>query len=520
MTTKSYPILFDGLKSVPLWGDEGWVYLSGKPERGEDPRQFWKLIPTLYRGVDMRARAIGGLPWVIMQGEKEYESSSNYENKTGLVSSMYAMLYLIEASLTLAGCAYWKREQNAAGYDKLRHLDPSSMVLDGKKAQNGELVWKRNENGQPKEYTPEEIVYLWYLDPYVEIGPPSSWPVKSALNACGVLANIDEFAKQYFERGAIKAMLFAMSGATRNQAEEFETWWNKFISGLRNVFRTKVINAESVTPVVVGEGIAELENVMVTQEKREEIAIALDIKQSLLFADAANYATAERDKLNWYEDFVKTEANFIAEILNEQVFTPLGLIFRFQPETLDIFQQDETERAEAMSRFIDSAVKAETFEMFQAMLITFGYEVPDDAMQMIERHFQKMAEKPEPPAFPQLEPQTRPTDEPEVEEEETNVRTIDYQQLSRELSIWQSKCLKALKRGESVTVPFVPVTIPPDAYERICTGLENATDADSIKAVFAGAMQVASKPSDNSGLTELVMQLKRQNDIMVWRGYP
>ena len=72
-----------------------------------------------------------------MRGETEYETSQDYQNKTGLVSSMYSLLFLVEASLVLSGRAYWKREKNKAGFDKLRHLDPTSMTLDEKKAQNG-----------------------------------------------------------------------------------------------------------------------------------------------------------------------------------------------------------------------------------------------------------------------------------------------------------------------------------------------------------------------------------------------
>jgi phage portal protein BeeE len=471
----------------------------------------------------MRASALASLPWVIMRGETEYDSSTDFENKTGLVPSVDIMLYLIEASMVMAGCAYWKREKNIAGFDKLRHLNPTSMVLDEQHAINGELVWKRNENGQTRTYTTDEIIYFWYPDPFVEIGPPSSWPVQSALNACGVLANIDEFAKRYFERGAIRAMIFGMQGATKNTADEFETWWNKFIGGIGNVFRTKVISAEKVTPVVVGEGIKELENSTITEEKRKEISLALGVPDSLLFSNAANYATAERDKLNWYEDKIVPEAKIIAGIMNEQIYEPLGLQFKFLPETLDIFQQDETERAEAMSRFIDAITKAKTFEMAQAMFRIYGFEVDDQAMALIERHFAIEAERaaamPDPMIY---QPQTLPTQAPEIETEP--VRTIDAQKVGRELSIWQSKCIKAISRGESAAaVPFVPVSIPDAAYQRICDGLPDAATAEAIKALFAAAMhedEPLPVKSQSDILTDLVEQLKKQNDIMIWKGYP
>jgi len=172
MTTKTFPII--GTKSSILWDEEtdAWVYLSGEPLKKDDPRSFYKIIPTLYRAVDIRASSISNLPWAIYKGDTEFDTSDNYENKTGLISNMNLMLYLIEASLVLAGSAYWKREKNAAGFDKLRHLDPTSMVLNEEKAYYGVIEWKRNER-EPKIYTPKEIIYFWYPDPYVEIGPPT-----------------------------------------------------------------------------------------------------------------------------------------------------------------------------------------------------------------------------------------------------------------------------------------------------------------------------------------------------------
>jgi hypothetical protein len=256
------------------------------------------------------------------------------------------------------------------------------MVLDEKKARNGEIEWKRNEP-EPKTYTPEEIVYFWYPDPYTEIGPPKAWPALAALHACGVLANMDEFAKNYFGRGAIKAMLFAMSGSSKTQADAFEKWWNKYLTGIQNAFRTKVINAEKVQPVVVGEGIKELENVTLSQEKRDEIALALDIKMSILFANAANYATAERDKLSWYEDFVVPEAKFIASILNEQLFEAEGLRLVFRHETLDIFQEDEKERSMALGYLYNAEMPLDI------ALRVLGFELTDEEWRRIEEQIAK-----------------------------------------------------------------------------------------------------------------------------------
>ena len=520
MSKKTYPII--GTKSSILWDEDtdAWVYISGEPVRDEDPRKYYQIIPTLFRAIDIRANAVANLPWVLMKGETEFETSETFENKTGLVGSFFTMLYLIESSLVMAGQAYWKREKNLAGYDKLRHLDPTSMKLDERKAQTGELVWKRNENGITKEYTTEEIIYLWYPDPYVEIGPPSSWPAKSAMNACGVLANLDEFAKSYFGRGAIKAMLFSMTGASRETAEEFETWWGKFVTGIQNAFRTKVMNAEKVEPIIVGEGIKELENVTLSQEKREEIALSLGIPMSMLFADAANYATANQDKRNWYEDKIIPESNLIASILNEQVFEELGLKLKFLPETISIMQDDEKERAMALGYYVNAEVPLDI------ALDLLGVDLDDEQKARIAAQVAKKEEQAEEltdnlieggqqnqgAAFQPEDPKENPESFQEKAIDDTHLK------IGRELYMWRNKCEAALKRGErAADVDFIPVAIPGSVFERVSVALDSATADSAVRRVFQTAMiePEFSEPDTTDPLAILAYELKRANDILL-----
>ena len=516
---KTMPII--GTKSSLLWDEnsDAWVYLSGR-ELENTPKSYYKIIPTLYRAVDKRAKAISGLPWTIYKGDTEYDTSDEYENKTGLVKNMTTLLYLVESALCLMGKAYLKREKNPAGYDKIRYIEPTSVSLDLGMASKGELLFKRHDptTGETREYTQKEIIYLWLPDPNVEIGPPSVSPASSALAACGVLANMDEFARDYFGRGAVKAMLFAMQGVPKSEAEKFESWWNRYISGIKNAFRTKVINAEKIEPVVVGEGIKELENITLGQEKREEIAIAMDVPMSLLFSNAANYATSVQDKKNWYTDFVVPESLFISSVLNDQLYRPLGYHIEFEPESLDIMQEDEAERSAAMNQFITAVNAAGSWEMAQAMLMIYGVEISKEAMKLMEAHYSKKEEnaqimQEQLQGKPDTEDET-PEDEPEEEPEEQPINEAQ----TKELTIWQRKCLNALKRGESaVSIAFVPVSITPEMYNTIATGLKDVNDPDAIKDVFKTATigGIVAKPEiTESGLIALAAELRRANDML------
>ena len=518
---KSYPII--GTKSSILWDEEtdAWTYLSGRPVIGDDPHAFYKVIPTMFRAVDIRATSIATMPWSLMRGEEEYETSEAYENKEGLVGSMYNMLYLIEAALVAAGEAYWKREKNPAGYAKLRHLIPTSMQLDEDKAKDGDIVWKRNENGKTKEYTPEDIIYFWGLDPFVEIGPPTAWPAKAALNACGVLGNMDEFTKSYFGRGAIKAMIFSMSGASRETAEEFENWWAKFITGIKNAFTTKVLNADKVTPVVVGEGIKELENVTLSQEKREEIAYAFGIPLSLLFSNTANFAEAKEQKRTWYEEKVIPEAKFVASILNEQLYEPMGLKLVFKPETLSIMQEDEKERSMALGYLSNAEVPLDI-----AMHI-LGFDMSEEHWARIEERAAKKEEQAEELTSNLIQGGNdnniggAAPEDPQDKPEPMGEKSLDdnHLKIGRELYMWRNKCEGAIKRGEKPSsVDFIPVLIPGDVFDRVTELLKTADNMDAVKHIFTHAMY--EREESSSDVSELVEQFKEMTQAIIWKGYP
>jgi len=57
----------------------------------------------------------------------------------------------------------------------------------------------------------------------------------------------------------------------------------------------------------------------------------------------------------------------------------------------------------------------------------------------------------------------------------------------------------------------------------VSDGLKDASDIESVKAVFVGAMlepEPVKATAEPDMLTELVTQLKRQNEIILWKDYP
>ncbi len=83
--------------------------------------------------------------------------------------------------------------------------------------------------------------------------------------------------------------------------------------------------------------------------------MAFGIPQTLL-EDAANYATAAEHRRSFYQETVLPRAAWLEGILNEQLFYPLGLRFRFRPDLLEIFQQDEMAKAQALVALVQAGI--------------------------------------------------------------------------------------------------------------------------------------------------------------------
>ena len=373
------PIYFDGKKSIELsqYPAEAWEWLTGEPDDGKTGiKEYFKAVPWLYRGVTMRADAVASMPFSIYSGENEVDTSADYQNVVGWLPNPKHTFKLMEMSATLLGSAYLFNVRNNAVSLDLKYLNPLTIkpIIDEKEGLTG---FKRTLT-RTVVYEVEDIIYFWLEDPYIEIGEPDISPAKAALMASGVLANVDEFVAAFFKRGAIKATVLGVPVGTPEGAKtELQTWWNKAISGINNAFAAKVINADAIEATTIGEGVDELQDTDLTAEKREDIATALGVPQTILFSNAANYATAKQDDLHFYDKTIVPECNFFQYALNEQVFEPAGYRLQFTPEVLDIFQEDENERAQAFTHLAPHLP-------VDVVLRVLGFELTDEDWASVE----------------------------------------------------------------------------------------------------------------------------------------
>ena len=370
------PYIFDGSEAknidLPQFPDAAWTFDSGLTDDDARLAAYYNTVAWIYRCTTIRANTLSAMPWVIGRGENE---AWNYQEEApqqlDWLSDFVTLLYLTEAALVIGGEAFWFTERNARRPLNVKWLAPHSVIPQWS-ASLGLTGFKRMlGNGQHIMLDVDEVTYFRLPNPLHETKPGTS-PVEAASQASNILYSVDRFSEAFFKRGAIKATLLTVDGnPPRAEMEKLEAWWKRFFSGISKAWETAAVRA-GVTPVIVGEGLESLSNGELTRERKEDIATAMGVPNSLVMSNAANFATAQADRLNFYEMTIIPESRVITNTINDQLLSPLGYNLQFNPQEMPVFQENETERSQSLVDLRNAGLPLET------ALTMLGYEVPQD----------------------------------------------------------------------------------------------------------------------------------------------
>jgi phage portal protein BeeE len=421
-----------------------------------------RLVPSVFAGIGARMQAMADLPFTIYaaKGDKVIDSSDNYKNAIGFLPNPVRFMGLTEASLVAAGRAYWFKGTGArtGNVKKLQYWIPSSVTLDPESAKNAEIKFRRQ--GVQALYPGEYVLHFWLDDESVELGPPTLWPLESAMIAAEAGGAITAWVRDYMRRGAIKAMLLAVDGAPPpGEVERMETWWNKFMTGVRGM-TWKVFNMTNVKPTIVGDGLESLKDLSISKELRYDIHMALGTRHLL---EDENYATAQARERQFYTQTIMPDARLIQNGLNEQILEAAGYHLQFEPERLEIFQADEAERATSLSQLFGVFEKA--LSAPQALTLSMeilGYEVSKDQKAIIA---EGLAAKEKEKAEQQKLLEQQQKDAAENQRQPGNKPPPPPNKALIELDRWQNKVTKA---GKMVT--WHAVDLPADMVKAITDG--------------------------------------------------
>lgn len=370
------------LKNVSIGELDEFLRWRMDTKRGDNTSVYtlFRSVPWLGRGISLVAQAIRDYPFQIVdESNRVVDTSKNWQNVLGFTDNFFNLLYLVAASTWLRGKAYVFPNRNRIAIKSLQYLNPDSVdvVID---EHEGLKKFVRHTGTAQIEILPKDLIYAWLLDPQVEIGPPNSYPGQNAINAAGMLFDLDEFFRHYAQSGLVKAFVaYAKGMPKQDQRNKLSEYLSRMMTGIKNIGRIEVLEADAVTITPVGEGLRELENVTLTKEKREDISVALGVPQSMLWSSEASGlgggGVTQEDTYRFYKLTVVPHFDFIADIFNRQLFVPLGYRLVGLPETIDVFQEDEVQRSQALSSIVSAINTDPQAAKFTMSLL--GYDLND-----------------------------------------------------------------------------------------------------------------------------------------------
>jgi hypothetical protein len=237
--------------------------------------------------------------------------------------------------------------------------------------------------GVSELFPAESVLYTWGIDADVELGPPTLWPLASAMVAAQANGAINKWVADYMARGAIKAMLLMVDGMPpAGEVERVENWFNRFMSGAKGL-AWKVFNGEAVKPTIIGDGLEALRDLSITQDLRREIHTALGTRHLL---EDENFATALARERQFYTITIMPDARLIQGSLNDQIFHAAGYHIEFEPERLEVFQEDEGVQAQAFLTLFQGFKEVMAVDAaFQLASEKLDYTFSDEQMAMIQK---------------------------------------------------------------------------------------------------------------------------------------
>jgi hypothetical protein len=476
--------LYSSRKGVNPWdpdsSPEAWL--------GTTKPNVIALVPAVQSAIQARCKAMSDLPFCIYKGDKEIDNSDDYQNKVGFMPNPRMFLWLTEAALTCYGKAYWLKKSNAYNYVKgSQYFLPDSItaVIEGK----GLVQFSRANGTHTEKYKPEEVIYFWLPDPGVEIGPPTTYPLASAMLSASALDKINVFVRDYMERGAVKAMLLAAKQMpSADEAARVETWFNKFMRGAKSL-TWKVFNADAINPVIVGEGLEAFKGIQIVDDLTRQIHTAIGTRHML---EDENYATANVRQREFYSNTIMPDARLISDVLNTQVLAALDYRLEFEPERLEVFKQDEADNATALGS-LTSAIADAPADVVELAMSIIGYDLTDEEEEMLAE-IKKRKEEEKPDVTPV-----------EVKPVEDDPEPLDDEDISApDMAKWMRKSMKRIGKD----VAFVSDTIPLGVQANIHAKLADCKCEDDIRALFTISETVSETPPivyeqpDYSGLLE------------------
>lgn len=433
------------------------------------------------RAIDIRAETVQGFPYDIMQaGDVVFTEDILQAQDDGTQQiveipdeiDIFPLLNDMAVDLDLYGAFYAVYETNRTGRNGAwRRLHPPSMkpVYDDMR---GLVGFERRipNKGKVRDYTVDEIVYVWIPNRRYETGHGKGL-AHSALQAATSLNNVQKFQSAFFENGALNPTIVTIEGyETFNEGEQtrIKRLFKRLMSGIKNAFEIIPVGGNTTVSNLM-QPLRDMAMQEMTTAQRETIATAFGIPQSLLMSNAANFATATQDDLNFYDKTIIPLIRLIEWQLNERLFKPNNYVLRFQKSRLEVYQQLEASKVDKLHlMFTDKVIDKNEYRTNAGFAYDEKYETEEEPEPDLTEQIQRLQTEDD----TSLEPDTAP----------------EQERQQNELRQWREYASKRYAEGKpEKALRFQAQHIPPALSDSISRTLGHVNKIDSVHTVFDDA---------------------------------
>jgi hypothetical protein len=497
-----------GFDFSPWGGIEGFLKIAKTGGFGGGA-QIKRMLPDLAHAVDMTATAISSLPFEIVpyedkpkaapdtgkptegakpeQQETEvFDSSDDWKNKLGGMPNPQRLIYLIASSLC-GGKAYVIPTRTPKMIFDLQYCAPHTVtpqiLRDGL-----QYFDRATDQGKTERYNPDKIMYFWLPDSDVEIGPAENHPLGNAMLDAQMILAMKTTLRQYGERGFVPITLLGAkgmpSGAEREKAEGF---FDRLLRGGFDVL-AKIVNADALELIPVGAGMEQLKQsyLEIRRDAKEGIGDAFGIPASMFLSDKAFASEMDILMRQWYSDsrFVSIYQT-IEEVFTEQLFKKFNYKMRFKLDSLDIFQEDENQKAASLGTIVSAISTDPAIAKFSMSIL--GYELDKEQESELDKLITEKAAEKEQEKEMQAQQMQQDADlqrEAIAAKPAAPAKSLSADEL-KDLALWYEKSRTWYAKGKGVAIDWENKHLREDIAAPIRLKLASAKSESDIMQAFA-----------------------------------
>lgn len=329
--------------------------------------QAYSRVPWVRRGVNLIARSVSHMPYIITEKGRDITESSPVNER---------LLFVTQKSLEKYSRAYWLLESNRAGTRVAPRFAPAKSVVPVNDKVLGLVGFKlqfstgarfvlaaglepaaesaaMTRYGAPltAEQRLNRMVYFHVPSDEDETGADVS-AVEVAREPASLLFAANRVASKFYAGGMVGVSMVVVPQTTQDdEVKRIEGFFRRMATGMRNALRVLGVRS-GVDVKQIGQSIRESRVPELINEARDDVAVALDIPPTVLDGKAANFATAQSEWFGFVVNTVIPKAEFIEEIANAQYLKPLGMLMELQPNRLEIMQTAQLEQALAVVKLV------------------------------------------------------------------------------------------------------------------------------------------------------------------------